>query len=123
MTSAGETATPSRETLGRVSHRDEEGVTGATRSLPASENSATSGDPAAVGTLDPDLQTLAEQIARLVAEPATTSPWMDKTQAIAYSRLRQGTFEKLAADGRIPSHGGKRKVFHQAEVDDALRRL
>lgn len=68
---------------------------------------------------------LAEAIARLVAEKAHPGgdAWMSKDDAIEYSHVARGTFEKLAADGRIPSHGGKTKVFNRAELDDALRRL
>lgn len=48
------------------------------------------------------------------------SPWMDMTEAIAYSRVPAGTFRKWVAAGRIPSHGGRRKLFHRDELDAAL---
>jgi hypothetical protein len=31
-----------------------------------------------------------------------------------------GTFRKWVAAGRIASHGGRRKLFHRAELDAAL---
>jgi len=48
------------------------------------------------------------------------SPWMTTVEAIDYTRLPEGTFRKLAASGAIPSHGGRSKLFHRAEVDEAL---
>jgi hypothetical protein len=45
---------------------------------------------------------------------------MSTEEAIAYSALPPGTFRKKAAAGEIPSHGGKTKIFHRAEVDRAL---
>ena len=41
-------------------------------------------------------------------------------EAIAYTRVPAGTFRKWVAEGRIPAHGGKRKLFHRAELDAAL---
>jgi hypothetical protein len=41
-------------------------------------------------------------------------------EAIAYTRIPDGTFRKWVAQGRIPSHGGKRKLLHWAELDAAL---
>jgi len=34
--------------------------------------------------------------------------------------LARKTFRKLAACGKIPSHGGRTKLFYRPEVDDAL---
>ena len=55
---------------------------------------------------------------RIASTPA--SPWMSMEEAIAYSRVPAGTFRKWVAAGRIPAHGGRRKVFHRAELDAAL---
>jgi hypothetical protein len=58
---------------------------------------------------------------RLVADAGgLTSPWLTTAQAIAYSGLPEGTFRKLAACGKIPSHGGRSKIFYRPEVDQAL---
>ncbi len=79
-----------------------------------------------VPSVEPLLEALAQRVARLVAHlvPARDrSPWLSKDEAIEYTRLPRGTFEKLAADGRIPSHGGKTKVFNRAELDRALEAL
>ena len=50
----------------------------------------------------------------------TASPWLTTDEAITYSRLPEGTFRKLAACGKIPSHGGRSKIFYRPEVDQAL---
>ena len=42
-------------------------------------------------------------------------------EAVAYTRTRAGTFRKLVAAGRLPAHGGRRKLFHRDELDAALR--
>ena len=64
---------------------------------------------------------LAPHLAKLVSPaPAPSSPWLTTTQAIAYSGLPEGTFRKLAACGKIPSHGGRTKLFYQPELDQAL---
>ena len=76
-----------------------------------------------------DLEQLRRLLAKEVAEEVATalrgelrseSPWMSTTEAIAYSALPPGTFRKKAAAGEIPSHGGKTKIFHRAELDTAL---
>ena len=76
-----------------------------------------------------DFEQLRKELAREVAqevarelrdELGSSSPWMSTQEAIAYSRLPAGTFRKKAASGEIPSHGGKTKVFHKAEIDRAL---
>lgn len=68
---------------------------------------------------------LAEHVVGAVEERlgALTSPWLSKAEAIEYTKLRPGTFRDLAASGRIPSHGGKTKVFHRDELDRALASL
>jgi hypothetical protein len=76
-----------------------------------------------------DLDELRKELAREVALEVTralrddigaASPWMSTAEAIAYSALPPGTFRKRAASGEIPSHGGKTKIFHRAELDRAL---
>ena len=77
--------------------------------------------------LEIDLDRLADEVAARVAarladgiasEPA--SPWMAMEEAIAYTRIPAGTFRKWVAAGRIPAHGGRRKLFHRDELDAAL---
>lgn len=61
------------------------------------------------------------QLERLVADAGgPISPWLTTTQAIAYTGLPEGTFRKLAACGKIPSHGGRSKIFYRPEIDQAL---
>jgi hypothetical protein len=85
---------------------------------------------------DPDREVAAAALDLLVAELATrlaprvaeivhrdlpaSSPWLTTIEAIEYSRLPDGTFRKLAACGKIPSHGGRAKVFFRPEIDQAL---
>jgi len=45
---------------------------------------------------------------------------MAMEEAIAYTRIPAGTFRKWVAAGRVPSHGGRRKLFHRDELDAAL---
>jgi hypothetical protein len=64
---------------------------------------------------------LAPRLAELVApDEAASTPWLTTAEAIEYSRLPEGTFRKLAASGRIPSHGGRSKLFFRPELDQAL---
>lgn len=63
---------------------------------------------------------LLDELRRGLAQP--TSPWMQTEEAIAYSQIPEGTFRQWAANGTIPSHGGRRKLFHRAEVDEAIFR-
>lgn len=63
----------------------------------------------------------AEVVSRMREELDAASPWLAKPDAITYSALKPGNFNKWVADGRIPAHGGKRdQVFHKAEIDRAL---
>ena len=62
---------------------------------------------------------VAAEIAERIASPPA-SPWMSMEEAIAYSRVPAGTFRKWVAAGRIPAHGGRRKLFHRDELDAAL---
>ena len=78
--------------------------------------------------LEIDLDQLADEVAARVAArladriaPQDRSPWMSMDEAIAYTRIPEGTFRKLAAAGRLPAHGGRRKLFHRDELDTALR--
>ena len=79
--------------------------------------------------LDSLLDTLADLIAERVADrlpaPAESDPrqWLNTQEAIEYTRLREGTFRHLMAAGRIPAHGGKSKVFHRPELDEAVKAL
>jgi excisionase family DNA binding protein len=72
------------------------------------------------------LAAMADAMAELIANQlegrldSVRSPWMTTLEAIHYTRLPEGTFRKLAASGAIPSHGGRAKLFHRAEVDQAL---
>ena len=64
---------------------------------------------------------LLPRLEQLVAEHgAQASPWLTTAQAIAYTGLPDGTFRKLAACGKIPSHGGRSKIFYRPEIDEAL---
>jgi hypothetical protein len=64
---------------------------------------------------------LAPRLAAFLSERSTgSSPWLTTGQAIAYSGLAESTFRKLAACGKIPSHGGKAKLFYRPEIDQAL---
>lgn len=81
----------------------------------------------AVELPDSFLVALADAIADRLAVPSTSAGgpqthWMTTREAIAYSRIPAGTFRQLAAEGAIPSHGGRSKVFHRDEVDAAIRR-
>jgi excisionase family DNA binding protein len=58
------------------------------------------------------------QIAQPQADPGT--PWLTTTEAIEYTRLPSGTFKKLAACGKIPSHGGRTRLFYRPELDQCL---
>lgn len=74
--------------------------------------------------LDDDaLQVLAielhDRIAPLI-RAAADSPWMLFEEAVAYSRIPAGTFRRLSAAGLIPSHGGRTRLYHRGEVDEAI---
>ena len=51
---------------------------------------------------------------------APTTPWLTTNEAVKYTRLRESTFRKLAACGKIPAHGGRSKIFYRPELDQAL---
>jgi hypothetical protein len=74
---------------------------------------------------DAVVQVLADAVAQRVSSrfdelQADSSPWLTRDEAIAYTRLPKGTFDKRAASGDFPAHGGRTKVFHRAELDAAL---
>ncbi|MBV8941868.1 MAG: hypothetical protein JO342_05330 [Solirubrobacterales bacterium] len=67
------------------------------------------------------LERIAERLPSLLrANQETSTPWLTTTEAIAYTKLPEGTFRKLAACGKIPSHGGRTKLFYRPELDQAL---
>jgi hypothetical protein len=64
---------------------------------------------------------LAPKVAALMTDSSPdATPWLTTAEAIEYSRLPEGTFRKLAACGKIPSHGGRAKLFYRPELDRAL---
>ena len=64
---------------------------------------------------------LAPKIAQLVSHgPVASSPWLTTREAIAYTKLPEGTFRKLASSGRIPSHGGRAKLFYSQDESSGV---
>lgn len=63
---------------------------------------------------------LAPQLAQMVSETHGAGPWLTTAEAVKYTGLPDGTFRKLAACGKIPSHGGRSKIFFRPEIDQAL---
>jgi len=64
---------------------------------------------------------LAPRVAELASQqPGGPTPWLTTREAIAYTKLPEGTFRKLASCGKIPSHGGRAKLFYCPEIDHAL---
>jgi hypothetical protein len=67
---------------------------------------------------------LARHLAPLLAERVSGheagSPWLTTREAVDYTRLPESTFRKLASCGKIPSHGGRAKLFYRPELDTAL---
>jgi excisionase family DNA binding protein len=64
---------------------------------------------------------VAARLADRIAAQAHHFPWMSMDEAIAYTRIPEGTFRKLVAAGPLPAHGGRRRLFHRDELDAALR--
>jgi len=73
---------------------------------------------------DEELTTLAarlhDMLSPLLANAQGGSPWMQFKEAVAYSRIPAGTFRRLSAMGLIPSHGGRTKLYHRDEIDEAI---
>jgi hypothetical protein len=70
---------------------------------------------------DEMLDALAERIAaRLPQNSQATSPWMGFSDLMAYTGIAESTLRKMSAKGEIPSHGGRAKLYHRDEVDEAL---
>jgi excisionase family DNA binding protein len=65
---------------------------------------------------------LADRLASGAPTPSGSSPWLTVQEAAEYTRIALGTFRKLSADGTFTAHGGKRKVYHRDELDEALGR-
>jgi hypothetical protein len=64
---------------------------------------------------------LAPRVVELMSERSPdSSPWLTTRQAIAYTGLPEGTFRKLVTCGKIPSHGGRSKIYFRPEIDQAL---
>jgi hypothetical protein len=64
---------------------------------------------------------LAPRVAELLSERSSeSSPWLTTRQAITYTGIPEGTFRKLVTCGKIPSHGGRSKIFFRPEIDQAL---
>jgi excisionase family DNA binding protein len=74
--------------------------------------------------IDRIAESIAERALSMLAERVESpTPWMTTDEAVAYTRIPPGTFEKLAARGRVPSHsvdGGRRKLYHREELDHFL---
>lgn len=74
--------------------------------------------------LDTVAQLVAQRaVALLAAHVHDSTPWMTTEEAVAYTRIPAGTFEKLSARGRIPFHtaeSGRRKLYHRDELDAFL---
>jgi len=70
---------------------------------------------------DETLDALAERIAaRIPAASPAGSPWMKFPELVDYTRIPEGTLRKMSAAGEMPSHGGRVKLYHRDEVDEAL---
>ena len=74
--------------------------------------------------LDVIVERLAAPLAKRLAGEIQVTPhrtWMRLEEAVDYTRIPKGTFEKLAAEGLFKAHGGKTKVYHRDELDEALK--
>lgn len=69
---------------------------------------------------DDALSELAEQLSGLLRPLPAPSPWMNFDALCEYTSIPVGTLRKMSAKGEIPSHGGKAKLYHRDEVDEAL---
>ncbi len=70
---------------------------------------------------DDALDLLVERLAdRIQVQPDASSPWMGFGELCEYTRIPAGTLRKITAAGEIPCHGGRTKIYHRDEVDEAL---
>jgi hypothetical protein len=69
---------------------------------------------------DEDLQGLAKQLSELLRPLPAPSPWMNFEALCEYTSIPGGTLRKMSAAGDIPSHGGRIRLYHRDEVDEAL---
>lgn len=69
------------------------------------------------------LKEFAAHIAANVELPAGNAlpQWMRLDEAVEYTKIPKGTFEKMAADGFFKAHGGKTKVYDRDQLTEALR--
>jgi excisionase family DNA binding protein len=64
---------------------------------------------------------LAVRVAEVITSPSgSATPWLTTAEAIQYTRLPDSTFRKLVSSGKIPSHGGRTKLFYRPELDETL---
>jgi hypothetical protein len=66
------------------------------------------------------IDSLATAISERLQPPPAASPWMNFAALVEYTSIPEGTLRRITGQGRIPSHGGKSKVYHRDEVDQAL---
>jgi hypothetical protein len=74
--------------------------------------------------LDVIVERLAAPLAKRLAGEIQATPlptWMRLDEAVEYTRIPKGTFEKLAAEGFFKGYGGKTKVYNREELDKALK--
>ena len=69
---------------------------------------------------DRAIDSLAELISERLQPPPAGSPWMNFNGLVEYTAVPRGTLQNMVADGQIPSHGGRTKIYHRDEVDEAL---
>ena len=70
-------------------------------------------------TLDTLAAGLSERM-QMQMQDSAGSPWMNFAALVEYTSIPEGTLRRLTGQGKIPSHGGKSKVYHRDEVDKAL---
>jgi hypothetical protein len=73
--------------------------------------------------LDVIVHRLAGPLAKHLAGEIQAFPdrtWMRLDGAVEYTKIPKGTFEKQAAEGFFKAHGGKTKVYHRDQLDEAL---
>jgi excisionase family DNA binding protein len=75
--------------------------------------------------LEPLVNAIADAVTERVAQQLeqreqAATPWMTTEEAIEYTRIPAGTFRQWSAEGKLPAHGGRTKLYHRAELDRAL---